>query len=355
MVIQLDWRKARSTTTLARAWAKEAREVPNCFRLNGSDGLIEGIEMTLDHSLLPGKPAVFVGELGVVRNYKNGCLYHYNGNGTATVKRASVEWVKIAKGKSFPTLVKPEGKTDEAIVHVSVSLPSNVSVKEKFWAGVLVGENAKILASCFKEKEFLLQFLENGASATIFYEDGSVRGIFWEDNRLQVVGFSIEDQAKARISQIEKFLEEAEQMDGDAKVRKQDFALHLLCGVLAVSGARSREVFDLAFERILDAADDGLVRPGVRTHAEKAVRQAMAAADPDEKKKNLWILRAAGSANEDEVFNPRTGKTGRAATEERRKRKANRSLADRALRDSMRGKSGGGGGKKAGHGKGKKK
>lgn len=350
MAIQLGW-KEKVSGTLAQALAKEARQAPNCFQLNGTGGVIEGIEMTLDHPRLPSKPAVFVGEWRVVRNFRDGCLYLSNGDGTATVKRASVEWVRVGEGKPFPTLVKPEGKTSEALVHVSVPMPSNFSAKEKFWTGVLAGQNAKVLAFCLKEKEFLVQFLEDGASATTFYEDGSVKGLLWEDFQLKVIDFSLEDQAKARVLQIEKLMEEAEAMDGNAKVKKQDFAFHLLCGVLAVGGSRSKEVFDLAFERILDAVDDGLVRPGVKAHVERAVCQAMAA-DPEKMENNLLILRGSAerSGGEQEAAGSAGRKTGRAA-KDGRQRKAERSVADRALRDSMRGKSGGSSAKKAGSGK----
>jgi len=355
MAIHRNW-KDKVRNTLAQALAKEDGRVPNCFTMNGTGRSVEGIQMNLDHPSLPGRQAVFVGSWGIVRNLNKGCLYRSNGNGTATVKRASVEWVKVGEGKPFPTLVQPAGKTGEALVHVSVSVPGNVSIRETFWVGALPGQKAKVLAFCVKEKEFLIQFLENGASATVFYEDGSVSGLLWEDDQLKVIRFSLEDQVKARISQAEGLLEEAEAMDGDAKVKKQDFAMHLLCGVLAVGGARSKEVFDLVFERILDAADAGLVRPGVKTHAERAVRQAMAVADPEEMEKNLLIFRAAGNPDEDESVIRVIGKTGRAAREERHKRKAERALADSQLRASMRGRSGGGGSKKAGSGKkGKKK
>ena len=346
MAIQMS---LRGRETLANAWAKEARQPANCFRLNGADGVVEGIEMTLDHPSLPGRPAVFAGNWGVCRNRRDGCLYCPVGNGTAVVNRASVEWVPVREGKPFPTLVKPEGKTGEAILHVSASAPVHILIKRKFWAGVISGEGAKILASCYKEKEFIIHFSAENASAAVFYEDGSVRGLLLENGRLKVVDFSLEDQVKARIRQAEGLLEEAEALGSDDRARKQDFALHLLCDILSVAGKRSEEMFDLAFSKILDAAEDGIVRPGVKSHAERAICQAMD--DPEEK---LLLLRGsvetAGNGSGGMEFTSHRA-NGKGLPAKARGRKAERSLADRALRASMRGKTGVVTGRKAGSGK----
>lgn len=258
--------------TLGNAIAKEAALPATCYRLDYTGALSEGIELSLNHPLTGGKPALLVGETYILRNYERGCLYEPRNGGVGLVRRAVLE-TKVFDGgkKSLLLLTQPSDENTPTLLHVS--FPETVRPKERFWVGVSSSDKVTVLIQ--DSGEMLVSFSGEDSGALIFGKDGGVRRVIYKNRALRTEALTIEEQSVARIARVDRAMEEegARKNPGENPVPKEDAMLHELIAVMAIGGKHSEVVFAKVYNSLRDKAKKGGIRPAVKDHAVEALKK----------------------------------------------------------------------------------
>ena len=337
--------------TLAALLETEDRRPPTAWRLNGTGKLEEGLRLELNHPQTGGKLCVFVGEYFILRHHgNNGCFYHpAAGTGYAVARRIAVGKKEFSDGrKPMKLLVQPVADSP-LLLHVSTAIPGLVRAKERMWVGII--HNGEVVAQ--DGDEALVVFPNRDGEIAIFYPDGSIKRVVREGDVLKMVPVSLEEQAEVRIDHVKNMLEIAADLSDDERMKREDFAQHQLVAIMRFGGRRSSTVFQETFGLLLNWAEAGRIRPGVRKHAEKVLAEHW----PAHALKFGWVFDRAPTngngrfAGRDEIHT--SAWKGPSPEEQARKRR--KAAKDREVRNKMKGASSGGTGSGNGNGKNKKK
>lgn len=327
-------------TNVADLLAADDAQPANIFAVNATGPLHEGTMLSLGHPLTDGRPALILGGVHfiLVNDRGTGCLYRQTSNMTALVRRVHVEHMVRPGRNPLPLLVNPTAAAPIYLhIDVQMPLPGHVHLKERFRRGVSSG---KVVA--YGGTETLVQFTKNGDAVDICYEDGSVRRVVRQGDKLELIRLSNEEQADVRIVQVLRGLTEARSLEGDASVKLRDWHYHQLAAVVAIGGKRSSTVLDKELAPLIAAAQDGDIRPLVKSHVISGLRHSPAlalffnqhcVAGATKKMAPVGAFGTATSVTRTE------GQRG-GPKPARAQRLAARAARDRQIRNDMRGKSG---------------
>jgi hypothetical protein len=243
---------------LAALSKADAKEQANCFRINGTGILREGVEISINHPLGGGNPALFVGEQSIRRHYTRGCFYRPSRKNydEGIVRRMDIETMSPEGRKSFDLLVRPKDDASSLYVQIDTSIPGVVNFKKKFWdLAVVNGGDVVIHAG----SEWLVRLNQPDSVVDIFYPDGSVRSLVRKGRSLLRLNLDIETQARKRIDQAKGELDRATKLEDVERIRLWNSSLDELTAILAVSPRFSTKVFDEVFDFLKSAAENGVV------------------------------------------------------------------------------------------------
>ncbi len=329
MALQSNIRTPQFGSNMAPTLQGEANKRPNCFKMNGTGKIEEGIKLELGHPAVSGKPALFIGDYYIFSNYKNGVAFDSKG----TVRRAILKQLTREGMKPLKLLTQPNGPNPPLLLHVDTNLPSGTKPKEHFWSGVDTDED--VLA--WSGKETLVSFSADQSWADIFYGDGAVKRVIRQGPQLVVQQLTLEEQAERRIEQAIYNIEIAkDEQDGDRRIPREDRSLHQLIAVLAIGGTRSSVVFRQVYGLLKDFARIGDMRPRVLAHTMDVLRERF----PDHvvEFEDMSLASKFGFhsslANYDAPIRDR-----RSTPSERKAKLAARALRDQQTRAAMRGSS----------------
>lgn len=282
----------RREGALARAIEQESGMPTNCFTLNGTGEVTQGIVIQLNHPRLTSNPITGKRDAGLVlgeghvlpRNRKDGCIFAPMENG-GYVRRMDIRILEREGKKPLKFLVHPEQEMNGPLfLLVNTTLPGVVRFKEKFWTGVQ--HSAEMIAQ--SGDETLLRFNEEGQEARVFYPDGNVVCVVRRGGMLHNLAISIEEKATLRIYRADQALDRTYNLVGDGRAKAEDSALHELIAIMAIGGARSQEVRESIFNRLMQRSDE--LRPGVKKHALQALSRW-----PNKQQEFRWACETAVS------------------------------------------------------------
>lgn len=325
-------REARQgAVALKRDFNHDAQLPANCFSLsfslNGAAYLEEGFYLSLNVPKHHGpygdthSPHLKVGHGFCRQNTRAslGCLYRETERG-GHVRRAEIAEVNPIEGAPFKVLNRPSGLRPNFLLHVRFGLNGgNIKLKNRvreldIWKGVTgTAEVIQVSAG-----EALVQFRE-GTKLYVMYPDGSVRLVACERGVLTLIPLTKIEMVEARVNSAVEEL-------GQCDIRRRDGILWGMIKLLELTRVHvdAREVI-VDFLLTQELSDS--MREQIRVRLDRF---------RDE--------RAPEFSN---MMNLMVGRTERVGMpDERRKDRARRAAEDRALREKMRGLSGGGGKRK---------
>ena len=262
-------RVSAPTDLIAREWAKPVV----CFTV--TDHVEEHFALDLNHPITGGKVALVMGENSYVArdSYgRRGCLYKMDG-GKALVRRAEIEFFETQGGKRFPLLRRLDNEDPKFILaHVRFGFrkANEKAGFENLWSDVRGGQ--KIGKTDREDAEALVE-LKEGQVLTIFYRDGAVAKIPYTDfgalasNGGKVTMLGAEDALSERLDNIAETLNRASTLEGDARAKKEDGALHGLASLILMTKNHS-ELRGKIMAKVEWHA--GRMRNAVRNHFERS-------------------------------------------------------------------------------------
>lgn len=279
MRTQIPVQSSHITGGYKAALSREATLPANAYHMNGRAVIHEGIQLQINHPLVPNEPALIIGEF-YVRRAVNGCFYNEDGD-TATVRRLKV----ITSGNQNKTLFlgqvswNNEGHMPLYLAvdaHVEFNPGATVKFDGKFWCGVTC-TGAKPLVTGHTES--FINFEKDGDAAVVFYTDGRVKRVVRKNDALTIVSLTPEQTAEARINQILDMIEylRNSNLNDDSKAKRVDKFYHYLCNILEIGGVKSDTIFEQAYCILEAAAADGMLHKNVQYRVADILRKSFPA------------------------------------------------------------------------------
>lgn len=325
----------RSAVGLGNALQEDNQRAPNCFTVNSTGALDEGVYLTLHAPKPDGSgeypPHLKVGHNFLLRNRNGaqGCIYRPSERG-GLVRRAEIVTVTPIQGKPFQVINCPsEEKLDFQLLHVHFGMAKEdkVHLKERvyqlnIWHGVF-GTAEPLLVS---GDQALIKFTEDGQEVHVMYPSGLVRSVVREHGYLRLQTFSNAEMAEVRVGNAKHQLGECD--SSEHGIKRRDGILFGIIKLLELTRSRedAREVIvDFLREQDLSRRMRGEIRVLLVGLGDK------------------YALEFADDVGF--TVNNGTPHRGSGPSREVRARKALKAEKDRELRQQMRGGHGGGGGK----------
>ncbi|MEK7510920.1 MAG: hypothetical protein AAB582_01650 [Patescibacteria group bacterium] len=251
----------------AAALLGESEKPANCFKMNGTGKIEEGIMLELNHPLASGAPALFVGQRYILQNRQNACIFERAAEG-GRVRRAIIEWKKPASKKPFPLLTQPNGGNPPFLLQVipHLSVPENVQATMKIRFAYDVITDAEIIEMDHRNQETLIA-LREGQHVDVFYVDGSVKRAVCTGDTVVINPLTIDEQAAARIQRAKRYIavmngqiEASFDTERERCARQRDATLHELISVMEVGGKRSPDVIDKVLQVLAEYGREGVLR-----------------------------------------------------------------------------------------------
>lgn len=243
---------------------EEASLPANCFQVNGTGKLNEGIEIHLAHPASQNRPALIVGEHAFRLKDRGACLYTVTSSETALVRRMKVK--SFGEGPKPRRLLARHDDDTPLYVLVDPTMQYGQGVKPRFyfWTGVKCSGES-LVNDLFNSERFIA--LENDADyVDVFYSDGRVFRTVRKGNMLTPVNLSLEEQAGLRIQNILDQIGELTKLprETSGRTRRIDKKYHELLDIMEVGGKRSKIVLERIYDLFTDAGRKAELRMGVR-------------------------------------------------------------------------------------------
>ena len=252
--------------TLQTALRNDGSKPALCHTVAWDGALNENITLELNHPRTPCVPTLYVGNTYVRRNNYGGCIYRPNDDGmTGRVRRATLREVPNGEFVLY-FLCEPDGGSHQHLVHVVLEPPANVMVKKRFYANVQTNGHMAI----GNENEFLLE-LKADKYADALLADGRVVRVVC-NGTVVVEKLPIEQQAQIRIAMTKELLKGASTLNGNLRVKSEDYALHQMISIIEAV-AKHSEMIRVSLSRDLRTIEKqmGGFRPNVSERLEKVM------------------------------------------------------------------------------------
>ena len=218
----------RSAKGLGAALQEDSQRAANCFSVNSTGRLDEGIYLTL-HEQKPGgfgeyPPHLKVGHQFILRNRNGsyGCVYRPTNEG-GLVRRAEIVTVTPIEGEPFDVLNCPSDTSPHfhlLLIHYGLAQQDGVKLKDSvyelgIWHGVF--GTAKLVRS--SGDQALVRFDEDGQEVHVMYPNGLVRSVIRENGLLMLQSLSDAEMAMVRVANAEEQLAECDTTERGIKRR----------------------------------------------------------------------------------------------------------------------------------------
>lgn len=202
----------KKMSAVERALAADLALPANCWHIDTKTGVLtERIALSLDKgsdALRPKQPHIIVGTAFVERDPMHdqwgvnlyGNVFHPDGHGGATVRRATTNYVRPNSGKPFYTLRKPtRDDVDTALLFVRLALPDGMVLRTGgHTLMVSYGFSGDTKPIAVSKGEYLFA-IKDRQRLNLLFGDGRVCSFVGQGATLKELRLSFMDMAKIRV------------------------------------------------------------------------------------------------------------------------------------------------------------